>query len=696
MEIFQECNDINNLIKNDEFEARNRLIRLLDHHKQSNVEYTPLLNNLIRQLGLYPYLRVESSSWQDRFIHEAFKVDIGKEIAVTLHKEQSFVLKKLLNGENLAISAPTSFGKSFIIDAFITIKKPKNIVIIVPTIALTDETRRRLQNKFSYKYKIITTSDVELSENNIFVFPQERALNYVNKIETLDMLVIDEFYKADSNFDKERSVSLKNAILKFKKQAKQQYFLAPNISKLKNNPFTEGMEFIEINFNTVFLQEHRLYKSITNEDEKKQALITTLDTVPGKSLIYAGTYTEIDKVLDIILNNSKDKSNEKNVLFSKWLSDNYSSQWPLVEAVKNNTGIHNGRLHRSLSQIQIKLFEDDDGLKNIVSTSSIIEGVNTSAKNVILWKNKNGQFNLNYFSYKNLIGRGGRMLKHFIGDIYIFDKPPEEQEIQLSLDMPNELVDERQIPSDIDEKHRSSIIEFHQAMAELLGNGFYNELKKDGFFENNNWEFINDLTIDMTENPASWNGLNNLNANNVSEWDRFLYKIKKLAKIKGKHKEFVEFTKISSQSWNKTIPVLINELSIHSMGLNEFFEQEKKVTFGLSNALSCVNTLQKILLPNIQADISPFVVKTSHAFLPANVYFLEEYGLPRMIAKKIHLSQLLDLENNKIELHTVISQFNKIGYEQIITKVREIGEFDKYILKYFFDGIESQYYRNSN
>jgi reverse gyrase len=50
-----------------------------------------------------------------------------------------------MSGKNLAIIAPTSFGKSFIIDAFIALKQPKNTAIIVPTIALTDETRRRLQ-----------------------------------------------------------------------------------------------------------------------------------------------------------------------------------------------------------------------------------------------------------------------------------------------------------------------------------------------------------------------------------------------------------------------------------------------------------------------------------------------------------------------------------------------------------------------
>ena len=156
-----------------------------------------------------------------------FKVDIGTSKPITLHREQSLLLKKLLNGENIAVSAPTSFGKSFVIDAFISITKPKNVVLIVPTIALTDETRRRLYKKFSDTYKIITTTDVELAEKNIFIFPQERALNYVNKIEVIDILIIDEFYKASSDHDDERSPALIKAIMQLGKQAKQKYFLAP-------------------------------------------------------------------------------------------------------------------------------------------------------------------------------------------------------------------------------------------------------------------------------------------------------------------------------------------------------------------------------------------------------------------------------------------------------------------------------------
>jgi replicative superfamily II helicase len=433
MDIFKACQIINDHIPLDEEKAREKLIKLLDHCKSKKIPYNELINHLIRRLGLYPYLDTKTSSWQENFVYEAFKVNIGDQIK-TLHREQSSVLKDLMSGKNLAIIAPTSFGKSFIIDAFIALKQPKNIAIIVPTIALTDETRRRLQRKFSNQYKIITTSEVELSEKNIFIFPQERALHYVDKIAELDMLVIDEFYKASADFDKDRSISLLNIILKIGQKAKQKYFLAPNISEIKANPFTGNMEIKRINFSTVFLNIHHNYTTISNNN-KKTELLKILRSTNDKTLIYAGTYREIDNLSEIMEDKFSDLSNVSLDDFSQWVAGNYSKNWKLVNLIKKGTGIHNGRLHRSLSQIQIKLFNEGGGLKNIISTSSIIEGVNTSAKNIIFWGKKNGQSNLNYFGYKNLIGRGGRMFKHFIGEIYLLERPPADEAVQLSLKM---------------------------------------------------------------------------------------------------------------------------------------------------------------------------------------------------------------------------------------------------------------------
>lgn len=223
--VFETCKVINEfLTQKEDNKAREELIKLLDFHQENKIKYTPLVNHLIRETGLFPYLDIETSNWEERYIIEAFKVDIGNEDFKTLHREQSLLLKKLLHGENIAVSAPTSFGKSFVIDAFIKIKQPKNVVIIVPTIALTDETRRRLYKKFSKKYKIITTTDVEISDNNIFIFPQERAFSYIEKINEIDILIVDEFYKASVNFDKDRAPDLIKAIIQLGGKSKQKYF----------------------------------------------------------------------------------------------------------------------------------------------------------------------------------------------------------------------------------------------------------------------------------------------------------------------------------------------------------------------------------------------------------------------------------------------------------------------------------------
>ena len=262
--IFDQLHDINDFINAKEIDfARNEVIKLLAKIEKEKLEFPEPLNHFIRSVGLYPYLDLEKASWQEKFIHESFKVDVGSN-EVTLHNEQSSLLKKLLDGKNIAVSAPTSFGKSFVVDSFIAIKKPKNIVIIVPTIALTDETRRRLQNKFSSQYKIITTTDVEPGDKNIFVFPQERAMGYIGVLEKIDILIIDEFYKASKRYDKERSPSLLRAILKLSKIANQRYFLAPNIKHLNGSVFTEGMEFLSLNYNTVFLEKNEIYKDIND------------------------------------------------------------------------------------------------------------------------------------------------------------------------------------------------------------------------------------------------------------------------------------------------------------------------------------------------------------------------------------------------------------------------------------------------
>lgn len=98
-------------------------------------------------------------------------------------------------------------------------------------------------------------------------------------------------------------------------------------------------------------------------------------------------------------------------------------------------------MHRSLSQIQVKLFEQEEGIDTMVSTSSIIEGVNTQAEQVVVWSNKNGSCKFDYFTYRNIIGRAGRMFKYFVGKVYLLEEPPVQENTTLEIDFPEEVVE---------------------------------------------------------------------------------------------------------------------------------------------------------------------------------------------------------------------------------------------------------------
>jgi hypothetical protein len=74
----------------------------------------------------------------------------------------------------------------------------------------------------------------------------------------------------------------------------------------------------------------------------------------------------------------------------------------------------------------VRAFEEGK-LKVLLCTSTLIEGVNTAAKNVIVYDSKLNKKSLDSFTFNNIRGRSGRMFRHFIGHVYVFDAPPQEK-----------------------------------------------------------------------------------------------------------------------------------------------------------------------------------------------------------------------------------------------------------------------------
>lgn len=696
MDIFDSCARVNDLLNSgNEFAARNELIKAIDYCEREGIPYDPLINHLLRETGLYPYIKSESALWMDRFACEAFKVNVGLKEPVVLHREQSRVLKKLLDGDNIALSAPTSFGKSFIVDAFIALKEPKNVVIIVPTTALTDETRRRLTRKFSDRYKIITTTGVELSDRNIFIFPQERAISYADRIADLDMLIIDEFYKAGEEFDKDRAPSLLRAILELGGKARQRYFLAPNISSLAESPlFTDGIDFVELKFNTVYLEMNDLHKDIAGDETLKgKVLLQILKDHQGeKTLIYAGTYSNIAKIGNLIVDAFPTMECHLLQSFHQWLSENYSKSWSLTNLIKRGVGVHSGELHRALGQLQIKLFDESDGLNIIISTSSIVKGVNTCAENVVLWRSKKGSSNLDDFTFKNIVGRGGRMFKHFVGKVFILEKPPASEPIQLELTIPDELlgnINENVVGEQLEPVDLERIRAFKKEMFDLVGSEVFSELQRGSSLQTTSSSLHRTIAVQLKNDPNTWKRLSWLNSENPGDWEWSLYKVIQLdpGGWDVRYRPFVGFVKVLSGNWYRSIPEMLADLDDLDIGIEEFFKLERSVAFRLSALLNDLNVLQKKLCVQNGVDISSFVAKTSSAFLPPVVYQLEEYGLPRMISKKIHKAGVVNFTAVETTLHGTLSRMRQLGVDGLLSAVSDLSDFESYIVRYFFEGI---------
>ena len=145
--------------------------------------------------------------------------------------------------------------------------------------------------------------------------------------------------------------------------------------------------------------------------------------------------------------------------------------------------------------------------------------------------------------------------------------------------------------------------------------------------------------------------------------------------------------KTLSQNWTKTIPELLTELKEKKVevGIDLFFDYERRVAYDLANMLGQVNSIMRYIRPKSK-DISPFIFKASHAFLPKLVYELEEYGLPRMLSRKIQDKGILNLEQEDKSVNEILAEFKGIGCDRLSVML-ELSKFEEYILTYFYQGI---------
>lgn len=381
--------------------------------------YQPIIDSLTKKVGLHPYVNSDNLSYKESIGFEFNRPLNMDEEDIVFHEVQAKVYRKLLDGENVILSAPTSFGKSLIIDSIIASIRYDNIVIIVPTIALIDETRKRLK-KYSHTFKIITQQDQSPSEKNVFIFTQERALAY-GFPDGIDFFIIDEFYKLNADThkkDQDRSYLLNQIFYKLYKTGAQFYMLGPNIENITAPELSAF--FIRTDFETVVTE----VEYISPKPDAMTACLKLCKRLKEPTIIYCKSPNSLSKIVSFYLDSGYNFSSSTNKEAAIWLSENYHPDWIFAKALENGIGIHHGKIPRSLAQYVVSAFNDRE-IKILFCTSTLIEGVNTAAKNVVVYDNKIANKKLDFFTFNNIKGRSGRMKKHFVGKVFIMEEEPE-------------------------------------------------------------------------------------------------------------------------------------------------------------------------------------------------------------------------------------------------------------------------------
>lgn len=417
-------------------EGRDRLIRFLDSYSGGTPDQ-PIVDSLCVHFGLFPYLSPSRASLSTAealaFEFHRPAVELREEEFV-FHAEQAAIFYRLLDGESIILSAPTSFGKSVILDALVASGKWDNLVVIVPTVALIDEVRRRLV-RFTDRYNLITHPSQDADDRNIYILTQERFLELPDEPE-VDLFMIDEFYKLGShNPDDQRMSMLNIAWNRLRSTGAQYYLTGPNVHSLAEELAGDLRESLYVSdYRTVAVDIED--RSNVPDDDRVEDMAAYWGGLEGSTLLFVSAPARAERTaVEVSQFSAIEEPTDFAGKVAEWLADNFHPSWRIVEALREGVATHTGPMPRSLQRIMIRLFANAD-VSTMVCTTTLIEGVNTSAKNVIVYDKKIDRKPIDYFTFSNVRGRAGRMANHYLGRVITYMPPPEVEltEVDIPID----------------------------------------------------------------------------------------------------------------------------------------------------------------------------------------------------------------------------------------------------------------------
>lgn len=172
-----------------------------------------------------------------------------------------------------------------------------------------------------------------------------------------------------------------------------------------------------------------------SKGKKIANIIKALSTPKENTIIYCGRRADTERYARTLLKDQRLISSFQETcsviesstyeIFLNHLEQTFGNDWIVLKALKGRIGIHHSLIPKYIQKEIINLF-NDGALLCLFSTTTITEGVNTSAKNIIITSNKKGLKPLRQFDAKNIAGRAGRFYQHYSGRVIDLNNNFEE------------------------------------------------------------------------------------------------------------------------------------------------------------------------------------------------------------------------------------------------------------------------------
>ncbi len=367
---------------------------------------------IFTDLNIYDF----SNTFQSNLKREFYRSALDKSIILTKYQIE---ILNILENNSLFLSAPTSFGKTFTILEYLFRKKDviNNVIFIIPTIALMNELLKKINDIFGDTFNICINSNEPKQQKNIFLLVPERSdSNFVKSLQDLkiDLLVFDEIYKLQPSNNKERKnddriINMNKVYLDLLKSSKKIVLLGPYISNV-----SFGNTKLDI------IKYYTNYMPVYNEKKMLNEGEDWTDCLNEKNqLIYfkspRNIYQQLNKIIEKLPENENYIEEYKDEI--EYLSDKYGDEWYVISLLKRGIGIHHGKTPMFLRKFYETEYNSSK-IKKLICTNTLMEGINTPTKSLIIVDDPGSPFKLN-----NLIGRVGRLNPSSpeIGEVIICD-----------------------------------------------------------------------------------------------------------------------------------------------------------------------------------------------------------------------------------------------------------------------------------